>query len=474
MSTPWARTMSTARCSIVSMPRPSRSNFTSPAAAQSSLSHWSTERPSMRAHSIGQNSTSGRSAITMPPEWMPRWRGKSITALASSSASGGIAGGRVVASGPSSGTPSRVRSRCVRSNRRSLRGVTWRWSFELLVGQLAERFGARGPTVDPLAERVGLTGRDARGLRHLAQRGTRPVRDHVRHLRGAVASVAFVDVLDHLFAPLVLDVEVDVGRSVALGRQEPFEQQPERDRVGLGDTERVTDRAVRRAPPPLAVDVGAAAELDDVVQQQEVAGEAELLDHAQLVRRSVASPARVADGSPGRRPPRPGARARATTTSRRDPSGTGESGSCGAASFRSNAHSRAMSTVRSTAPGQRANRRSCSAGAAQVRERRGRQPAVDLVERTAGAHRGERLRERTAGRAWRSARCSSRPLRPRRASRPARARRCGAGRADRRDPTARRAHGRARTRRPARGARARPRPGRRGRARPAPCPCDNR
>ena len=81
----------------------------------------------------------------------------------------------------------------------------------------------------------------------------------------------------------MLDVEIDVGRAVAFGRQEPFEQQAERDRVGLGDTERVTHRAVRRAPPALAVDVAAAAELDDVVQQQEVAGEAELFDHRQLV-----------------------------------------------------------------------------------------------------------------------------------------------------------------------------------------------
>ena len=38
---------------------PARAGRTSPgpAAAQSSLSHWSTDRPSMRAHSIGQNST---------------------------------------------------------------------------------------------------------------------------------------------------------------------------------------------------------------------------------------------------------------------------------------------------------------------------------------------------------------------------------------------------------------------------------
>ena len=35
-------------------------------------------------------------------------------------------------------------------------------------------------------------------------------------------------------------------------------------------------------------------------------------------------------------------------------------------------------------------------GAAQVRERPGRQPTVDLVERAAGTHRGERGRERTA------------------------------------------------------------------------------
>ena len=35
----------------------------------------------MRAHSTGQNSTSGRSAITIPPEWMPRWRGKSMHLL---------------------------------------------------------------------------------------------------------------------------------------------------------------------------------------------------------------------------------------------------------------------------------------------------------------------------------------------------------------------------------------------------------
>ena len=53
----------------------------------------------MRAHSTGQHSTNGRSAITIPPEWMPRCRGKSSTWVARSITSGGIGG-------PSSASPS--------------------------------------------------------------------------------------------------------------------------------------------------------------------------------------------------------------------------------------------------------------------------------------------------------------------------------------------------------------------------------
>ena len=77
------------------MPSPSRSNFTKPIAAQSSLSHCSTLRFSIRAHSTGHTSAIGRSQITMPPEWMPMCRGRllicsarSITGSGMSSTSG--------------------------------------------------------------------------------------------------------------------------------------------------------------------------------------------------------------------------------------------------------------------------------------------------------------------------------------------------------------------------------------------------
>jgi len=62
-------------------------------AAQSSLSHWSTVRPGAVAHSTGQTSTTGRSQMTIPPEWTPRCRGNPSRQLASSRTGAGISPG---------------------------------------------------------------------------------------------------------------------------------------------------------------------------------------------------------------------------------------------------------------------------------------------------------------------------------------------------------------------------------------------
>ena len=133
----------------------------------------------------------------------------------------------------------------------------------------------------------------AQRLGHVPHRRAAPVGDHVGHLGGAVPAVAPVHVLDHLLAPVALDVDVDVGRAVSLGRQEPLEQQPQRDGVHIGDAQHVADRRVGGRPPALAVDVAAAAERCDVPHHQEVARKPELLDHVQL----------VADLAPGARHP---------------------------------------------------------------------------------------------------------------------------------------------------------------------------
>ena len=53
----------------------------------------------------------------------------------------------------------------------------------------------------------------------------RAIVDDRRGNPGAVAAVFLVDVLDHLLAPLVLEVDVDVGRLLALLGDEALEQQ---------------------------------------------------------------------------------------------------------------------------------------------------------------------------------------------------------------------------------------------------------
>ena len=139
------------------------------------------------------------------------------------------------------------------------------------------------PGVGRLGEGVLLAGGVAQRLGHVADRRAGPVGDDVGHLGRVTPSVTFVDVLDDLLAPVGLDVDVDVGRAVALRGEEPLEQQTQGHGVGVGDAEGVADRGVGRAPPPLAEDVGASAELDQVPHDEEVPGEAEGLDQGHLV-----------------------------------------------------------------------------------------------------------------------------------------------------------------------------------------------
>ena len=51
---------------------------------------------------------------------------------------------------------------------------------------------------------------------HVTQRASRPVHDYCGCDRGAFAAVFAIDVLNHLFAPVVLEVDINVGRLAAL------------------------------------------------------------------------------------------------------------------------------------------------------------------------------------------------------------------------------------------------------------------
>ena len=86
----------------------------------------------------------------------------------------------------------------------------------LVVGLSTGRFDP-APHVDLFRPRILLTDGVAERLRRLSHGRARSVGDDVGNLRGVLAAVLVVHVLDRLFAAIGLDVDVDVGRAVALG-----------------------------------------------------------------------------------------------------------------------------------------------------------------------------------------------------------------------------------------------------------------
>ncbi len=258
--------------------------------------------------------------------------------------------------------------------------------------------GDLAPHVDLLRPGVLLAGGVAEGTGHVAHRRAGAVGDHVGHQRGVVPPVAGIDVLDHLLAPVGLDVDVDVRRAVTLGGQEPLEEQPQGDRVGLGDPESEAHRRVRRAPPALAVDVLPLAELDDLPHDEEVAGEAELLDHRQLVVDHLPRPGVLGTGAIAAG--RPGLDEAAEVGHLVEPVGAGERRQLGSDEGQIEGVAAAERGGGFDHPGEAGEPAGLLVATAQVGEARRRQPAVELVEAAPGADRGQGGRQR-AGRGGR-------------------------------------------------------------------------
>jgi hypothetical protein len=101
--------------------------------------------------------------------------------------------------------------------------------------------------------------------------------------RSALAAVLAIDVLHHLLAPLVLEIDVDIGRLVALAADEALEQQLHTRRIDLGDAERVADRGVGGRATALAENALVAGVADHVVHGQKEVLVAQLADQCQLL-----------------------------------------------------------------------------------------------------------------------------------------------------------------------------------------------
>ena len=139
--------------------------------------------------------------------------------------------------------------------------------------------------VHRLGQAIDLRHVERQRLPHLARGAAAAVGDHVGRHRGAQLAVALIHVLDRALAAVAArQVEVDVGPLAALFRQEPLEQQVHAHGIDCCDPEAEAHGAVGGRPAALHEDVVLPAEIDDVPDDEEVAGQIQLLDEIELTR----------------------------------------------------------------------------------------------------------------------------------------------------------------------------------------------
>src|SRR5262249_9794820 len=136
---------------------------------------------------------------------------------------------------------------------------------------------------DEAAQTIDLIGREAEGLAHLAESAPAAIADHLGDHGCAVAAVSIVDFLNHLFAALVLEVDVDVRRLAPLRREKALEEKVAPRRVHGGDAEDIANGAIRRAAAALAEDLPLAGDAHDLLHAKEVGGDADALDNRKLL-----------------------------------------------------------------------------------------------------------------------------------------------------------------------------------------------
>src|SRR5260370_34004942 len=120
-------------------------------------------------------------------------------------------------------------------------------------------------------------------LADVPQSAARTVTDDGGRQRRALAAVLSIDILNHLFAPLVLEIHVDIGRLVALLGNEAFEQHGHARGIHLGYAQAVADGGVGRGAAALAEYSLRSRILNDVVHGQKKRLEFELPDQTQFV-----------------------------------------------------------------------------------------------------------------------------------------------------------------------------------------------
>src|SRR5437773_12469883 len=96
--------------------------------------------------------------------------------------------------------------------------------IEARIAQAGGELPAVVPPSDRFGDPVHLQRIEPERLPDVAQRALGLISDERRRQRSALAAVFGIDILDDFLAPLVLEIDVDIGPLVALLRDEALEQ----------------------------------------------------------------------------------------------------------------------------------------------------------------------------------------------------------------------------------------------------------
>ena len=134
-----------------------------------------------------------------------------------------------------------------------------------------------------LGELVDLAERHFEHPADVAQDAARQERAESDDLRDTVGAVALAHIADHFVAPLLAEVDVEIGHRHPFGIEESLEQEAKPQRIEIGDGERPGDDRTRaRAAPRSDRNALRLGPLDEVGDDEEIAGELHVDDDVEL------------------------------------------------------------------------------------------------------------------------------------------------------------------------------------------------
>ncbi len=130
--------------------------------------------------------------------------------------------------------------------------------------------------------------RQAKDLGDVAERAAWAIGNDGGCEAGAFAAVFLVNVLDDFLAPLMFEIDVDVGRLAPRRRDETREEKIVLRRIDSGDSQHIANGGIGRRATPLAEDFLLARIGDDFVNGEKIGRVIELFDQRQFLGDEVA------------------------------------------------------------------------------------------------------------------------------------------------------------------------------------------